>query len=89
MSTPCLFRRQVAVAVYEARSVVLLHPPQQRLPDFLDVLDEAQPQQLLLECPDEPLSAAIALRARTNAGLDWMPRKRSSACIERLTYWLP
>ena len=44
----------------------------------LDGLEAADPEQVLLQCPDEAFDAAIASGSRAKAGELSMPRKASS-----------
>ena len=48
---------------------------QQSLAQFLDRLEVAHPQQVFLERPDEPFSAAVTLGRADEAGELSMPRK--------------
>ena len=54
--------REVAQALDDPALVVTLTKFRQRVPQFLDVLEHPDPQQLLLQSANESLDAAVAFR---------------------------
>ncbi len=54
--------REVAQALDDPALVVTLAEFCQRAPQFLDVLEHPDPQQLLLQRTNEPFGAAVAFR---------------------------
>ena len=58
---PCVFRREEAMPLYQPCAIITTHPIEECQAEFLDVPVGPQPQDLLLECADEALGAAIAL----------------------------
>lgn len=59
--TPRLLRRQVAMSLDEPRAVIAVLPLQQGEPEFLDGLEWAQPERLLLERANDALRSSAAL----------------------------
>jgi hypothetical protein len=61
----------------------------ERRAELLDRRERADPEQVLLRRPVEPLGAAVALALRTKAGELSTPGKRIAAWEWWLTYRLP
>ena len=83
---PYLSRCAIPMPLNQPLFIIEPQPVVEREPEVLDGLKRAHPQHLLLSVRINRSATPLPSGARTNAGLDVIPRNRSSAWKSSLIY---